>query len=257
MPLRGAVGVTVNARDTMNIKQTSWGLSLVITIMLGAYSPGAVAQIVFNGGFEIPLVAPGSATYTAGQSFGGWTVDLGSVSLNSECPFSGLQFAGLSGTVHQDLNTIAGAQYTLSYARTCEYGCGNGCDAVSHGVFLTWGAETVLDNSSTGGWARSSHIFVATDVTTRLSFRDNKGISLDDVSVVPASYPLAIRRLDNTHARVSWSTNATGYVLEYAAALSALTWWTTATNAPEIIGDDFVVTLNTASRQQFFRLRKQ
>jgi hypothetical protein len=169
---------------------TSWGLALVITITLGAFAPSALAQIVSNGGFEIPLVAPGSATYTAGQSFGGWTVDLGSVSLDGECPFSGLQSARLSGTVHQDLNTIVGAQYTLSYARTCEFGCDSGCDAVGHGVFVSWGAETVLD-FWTDGWARHSYIFVATDVTTRLSFRDyrDRSISLDDISVVPATQP--------------------------------------------------------------------
>ncbi len=180
---------TVNSKDTMKIRPTSWGLAIVIGIMVGAFSPGALAQIVSNGGFEIPLVAPGSATYTAGQSFGGWTVDLGSVSVDGECPFSGLQSAHLSGsttTVHQDLNTIVGAQYTLSYARTCVFGCGNGCDAVVHGVFVGWGAETVLDYSG-DEWGRSSHTFVATDVATRLSFRSYKDISLDDVSVVPAA----------------------------------------------------------------------
>src|SRR6266705_6407612 len=179
----------------MRIKPTSWGPPLVITSMLGAFSPGALAQIVSNGGFEIPLVAPGSATYTAGQSFGGWTVDSGSVSVDGECPFSGLQSAHLSSsttTVHQDLNTIVGAQYTISYARTCEYGCGNGCDAVGHGVFVAWGAETVFDYY-TGAWAPNSYMFVATDITTRVSFSSYKDISLDDISVVPASYPLVIR----------------------------------------------------------------
>ncbi len=242
----------------MRIKPTSWGPPLVITSMLGAFSPGALAQIVSNGGFEIPLVAPGSATYTTGESFGDWTVDSGSVSLDGECPFSGLQSARLyssTTTVRQDLNTIVGAQYTLSYARTCGTGPVCGCDAVGHGVFVAWGAETVFDCYG-DIWARNSYTFVATEATTRLSFRSYKDISLDDVSVVPASYPLVVRRLDDTHARVSWSTNATGCVLEYAAALPALTW-TTPTNTPEIIGDDFVVTLDTASRQQFFRLRKQ
>ena len=115
--------------------------------------------------------------------------------------------------------------------------------------------ETVFD-FYTDGYARNSYIFVATDVTTRLSFRHYKGISLDDVSVVPASYPLVIRRLEDIHVTISWSTNATGYVLEYAPVLPAFTW-TTATNAPEIINEDFVVTLDICSGQQFFRLRKQ
>ena len=256
MRLRGAVGVTPKAKETMKIEPTSCRLALVITITLGALPSGALAQSVSNGGFEIPLVAPGSAIYTAGQSFGGWTVDSGSVSLNGECPpFSGLQSASLSSsstTVHQDLNTIVGAQYTICYARACGNGCG--CDAVGHGVFVAWGAETVFDYW-TGGWAHKSYTFVATDVTTRLSFSSYKDISLDDVSVVP-SYPLMIRRLDNTRVRVSWSTNAAGYMLEYAAALHALTW-IPATNAPDIIGQDFVISFNASSRQQFFRLRKQ
>ena len=163
----------------MRIKPTSWGPPLVITSMLGAFSPGALAQIVSNGGFEIPLVAPGSATYTAGQSFGGWTVDLGNISLNNECctgnSFSGLQSAYLSGTFHQDLNTLVGAQYALSYARGCS------CDAIHHHeVLLSWGTESVTNRFTELGWGRSSYIFVAADVTTRLSFT-GMDILLDDV----------------------------------------------------------------------------
>lgn len=66
---------------------------------------------------------------------------------------------------------------------------------------------------------------------------------------------LTVRKLDNSQALLTWSTNATGYVLETAASLPAMTW-SSVTNAVEIAGDQFAVTVETASGRQFFRLHK-
>lgn len=216
---------------TRSIVQSSLGLVLIITITLSAFPPGALAQIVSNGGFEIPLVAPGSVTYTNGQSFGGWTVDLGSVSLQSQCPpLSRLQSAYLpwtfgSNTIHQDLNTVVGNQYILSYTRACGDGCG--CDAITHRVFVGWGAKSVTDDRA-WNWAENSYIFTATGTTTRLSF-SGSDVSLDDVSVVPVAPPgIMISRIVSTTngLALSWSVGEsnTAYTVQTRGSLSAGVW---------------------------------
>ena len=65
---------------------------------------------------------------------------------------------------------------------------------------------------------------------------------------------LSIRAVSPSHVAVSWSTNAVGFSLECSSGLSSTAWLPAP--APIIIGDQFVVTLNSLSRQQFFRLRR-
>ncbi|HKQ37651.1 MAG TPA: hypothetical protein VJ063_06195 [Verrucomicrobiae bacterium] len=155
--------------------------------MLRGSAPDGSAQIVSNGGFEIPLIAPASAIYTASQSFGGWTVDIGEIWVNHDLfsPISGFQSAYMpaESAFHQDLNTTVGHQYIVSYARAC------GCDAYRHTVAVSWGAESVTNQYFDFG-ATSSHAFTATESTTRLTFSTTSGdIMLDDVTVAPFAPP--------------------------------------------------------------------
>jgi alpha-tubulin suppressor-like RCC1 family protein len=188
-----------------------WAAFLAIALQGPGFDGGA--QIVSNGGFEIPRVAFGSATYTAGQSFGGWTVDVGEIWVNYEfsSPISGLQSAYMpfGGAFHQDLNTTVGTQYRVSYARGC------GCDAFQHTIVVSWGTESIT-NRHLDFRGSNSHTFTAADITARLGFRSNGDVLLDDVSVVPLSAPLA-------GTVVAWGGDLYGVTTVPEAAQSGVT----------------------------------
>ena len=67
---------------------------------------------------------------------------------------------------------------------------------------------------------------------------------------------LALLWLTPFSARLTWPTNAAGYVLESAPQLPAALW-TPVTNQPLVFGDRFVLNLGTTNPSQFFRLREQ
>ncbi|EEF63363.1 hypothetical protein [Pedosphaera parvula] len=80
------------------------------------------------------------------------------------------------------------------------------------------------------------------------------GMSFDDIGFITAKFPsLTIAGLGTSQFRVSWPTNAMGF-LECATNFPA-TGWTPVTNSPVIMGDKFTVTLDTDSQRTFFRLR--
>ncbi len=66
---------------------------------------------------------------------------------------------------------------------------------------------------------------------------------------------LSILRLSNAQARLSWPTNAAAYTLESAPALPAPEW-TTVTNRPSVLGDEFVLAIDSAGAQMLYRLRR-
>jgi Domain of unknown function (DUF4082) len=56
--------------------------------------------------------------------------------------------------------------------------------------------------------------------------------------------------------RLSWPTNAPGFILESASSFPALTW-NSVTNGVVIAGNQFVVEVGTTNSQSFFRLHYQ
>jgi hypothetical protein len=63
--------------------------------------------------------------------------------------------------------------------------------------------------------------------------------------------------LDATRGVLSWPSHTANYALEAAASLGPPPPdWVPLTNSPPPTGEHFQVTLPTASRQQFFRLRQ-
>jgi hypothetical protein len=71
----------------------------------------------------------------------------------------------------------------------------------------------------------------------------------------PSPPRLTISRLSDSQVRLSWPTNATNYSLERAVALPAPEW-VTMTNRPPVIGDEFVLTIDSVGGQAFYRLRR-
>ncbi len=56
---------------------------------------------------------------------------------------------------------------------------------------------------------------------------------------------------------ISWSGALTNYVLEATTNLQPPYSWSTLTNTPQTVGDQQGVLVAPASKQQFFRLRRQ
>jgi len=81
---------------------------------------------------------------------------------------------------------------------------------------------------------------------------DNVGAFTVIVTSVPR---LDIRPADLWHAGISWPTNAPDYLLEYSTNMPA-SEWIPITNSSIVVGDKFLVTVDVAFRQQFFRLRR-
>ncbi len=181
-------------------------LWLRMTITLVAASSNFAANLVTNGGFEMPALNPSQyASYGQGTNFAGWTVLVNDVDLVDTRYFSsasGVQSldlnGGNSGAVYRDLVTSPGVRYRLTFAlgantvRTF----GSGPDVKQMEVL--WG-ETTLGifqhdiapfNSVNVGW-RQFTLSVTGSGTDRLTFRSvssgTAGPAIDDVSVVPES----------------------------------------------------------------------
>src|SRR4051794_74630 len=115
--------------------------------LLATRPPSGLAQTVSNGGFETPL-APLSADtnyllFSAGGSFPGWTVDTGAVALMaSESSGQREQALALDGEVYQNLSTLSGVDYMLSFTAWF------GGDDVPPPLKIGWGTNTLSVRSS-------------------------------------------------------------------------------------------------------------
>ncbi len=172
----------------------------VATIDMGAYEYQHI-NLVTNGSFEEPVVESGFNTYYAGQTFGGWTVESGSVDLTTDwAAADGRQALELSGddagTIYQDLATQSGTGYQLDFSLAGDP------DIPNMMQMEVWWGTTLVDTltfDTTGrsrqdmGWGRHSYTVTASDSTTRLTFKSLTagiwGPALDAVFVTPYTPP--------------------------------------------------------------------
>jgi hypothetical protein len=158
---------------------------VLFVLLIAAPAPARAGSIVVNGGFETgdfsdwTLNDPSLGTFVA-SAFGGYVP-------NSGQDFAALGASGLLGTVSQDLNTTAGATYTLDYFLAN--------DGFSPNEFaVAWGGTTLFDqvNIPAQGYVEYTFQVNATGASTNLTFfeqDDNGFISLDDVSVTANAVP--------------------------------------------------------------------
>lgn len=166
----------------------------MLTAQEGAHSAG----LVKDGNFEKPIVSGGFNEYTAPQNFGQWTVSAGSIDLVASSywmPAHGNQSVDLNGsnagTISQDLSTVPGTNYVLSFDLA-----GNiVCPPAVKQMQVMWGSTivTTLSFDITGhsasnmGWKHHKYTVQATDADTVLSFVSltpgECGPALDAVSV--------------------------------------------------------------------------
>ena len=175
-------------------------LSILAIGSMAAPTPNAVqsGSIVVNGNFESPQVpiAPGGVAYFAGQVFGNWTVESGSIDhVRLWQAAAGLQCVDLSGfvagTIYQDLTTTPGQSYRLSFAMA-----GNTADKPAVKRMQVWWGSTLVGTPSFNtagksaenmGWVPVEYVVDATSSTTRLKFvsleGSKEGPALDNVVV--------------------------------------------------------------------------
>ena len=173
-------------------------------LLLCATAPLCGANIVLNGGFEdvnigVTLFVPRSSGST---SITNWTVEAPSLGQGVDqistrtgcalCAHEGEQAIDMAGTpgrgsIYQDLTTIVGQSYLLSFWVSSNGGPYTGEMSVEFGS----SALGAVDSPVFGIWAQRSFLVTAVSTTTRLKFIGNRdgdfGVILDEVSVDEAS----------------------------------------------------------------------
>ncbi|HEX8524521.1 MAG TPA: choice-of-anchor C family protein [Tepidisphaeraceae bacterium] len=228
----GATGLGGSGTDTDNVAinvtavsvapvagDDSYSINEDTPLVAGVLGNDSAKNRVVNGDFESPGVPSGGwSTYGAGSTFGGWTVASGSVDMigdywqaasgNASVDLNGAQ----AGAIYQDLQTLAGQRYSLSFAMA-------GHPVAPQTVQMqVWWGNTLIDTISfdtTGrstsdmGW--SDHRYdglLATGATTRLKFvsltASSLGPTLDDVVVSQLS-PVQVTA--PAHGNLSWNAN--------------------------------------------------
>ena len=178
------------------------------------YVPGgsaASANLVVNGSFETPVVPTGSgaiSSITTGLT--GWTVASGNIDLlglkspgnpywqnaagNQSIDMDGTS----SGTIYQDIQTVAGKIYTLRFAHAC-----NPDGQTNHTLSVYWRSVNVTNAAfpyknttvTSMGWQYVTLSVVGSGGLDRLQFADlnneadSAGPTLDDVSLTPVITP--------------------------------------------------------------------
>ena len=183
----------------------------LVAAVLVAAMPASAQNIVIDGSFENPVASgPFLQTFTEGSSMGAWTVGPpgagpgpGDVELIKDtlwAPAHGNQSVDLSGiragSIHQDLTTSLGQQYSLGFALAGNPFPGPAVKTLE----VYWGlfkVDTLLfdvTGKSTGnmGWGYHNYTVIGTG-TDRLRFVSltpgDAGPALDDVSVSESVVP--------------------------------------------------------------------
>lgn len=181
------------------------GLALVFAVAVTGPIDSASANLVQNGTFEAPVVASG--TYSIFLSIPGWATAFGpGIEIQNHVagsPFEGRQFVELDSNansgMYQDLATVAGESYLLSFAHSPR----PGVNANSNGIDVFWGGSVVTNLALSGVglpdtlWKVYSFNLVATSSTTRLQFNasglsESLGGYIDAVAVAPVPEPTTI-----------------------------------------------------------------
>lgn len=188
-------------------------LNIFEVIPVNACNPQV--NLFTNGGFEEPIVTNGQGwdIYNDGEEDLGWDVawngafadapataklELQKQSALGFAPYELLQYAELdadwgyaqneqaSVVISQDIPTIVGNEYEISYAFSARPGTSAGENILE--VLVNGDVYDVQGPVAGGGWQKYTVNFVATGESTTISFRDagtpnSVGTFLDDVSV--------------------------------------------------------------------------
>lgn len=180
----------------------------------------AAAGIEVNGSFEIPADPPSAGSFITiapgeegAKGLTGWLVGSGDIDIvDLSAPLLGITWGGgfdgdqvldlngnVGGSVYQDLTTVAGTTYSLTfwYANNPLSPGGESARITVFDVGTTNNsllAQSISHSSSTGAapdWSFASYLFTADGTTSRLTFSSTSnpnepsgGIVLDAVNVI-------------------------------------------------------------------------
>lgn len=177
------------------------------------YPVASANSIVVNGDFEVPVVqntAHGHQfeTYEAGEQFLGWTVGGHSIDIVAEGFWeaaSGVQSVDLTGygagSISQDIPTLPGQRYELSFAFAGNPAWSDTAPLVVTMRFLWRGTvvdtlsfDTAGHSGTSMGWTYFDYQLTAATDLTQLTFSSltasyNRGPAIDDVKLVAIPIP--------------------------------------------------------------------
>jgi hypothetical protein len=238
-----------NNQQTLTINANSWPALEALGATMGPCDGDEILScdpqfnLIANGGFEMPL-APnnGWAVFDDGHPDLGWNVswngtfdgapDVAKLELhrgvNGWASYEGNQHAELdsdwghasneqaSVSINQNISTIPGNTYTISYAFSPRPNTGanqNVLEVLVNGSLVQTQGPTA-NNTNQTIWTPHTFDFVATGSVTNIAFRDagipdTFGTFLDDVSVVCVDEPEVCEGLGELYARINIPDNAT------------------------------------------------
>lgn len=191
--------------------------TLFLGVLLIIFASNSYANLVVNGSFEdgnlVPLPAnQGTMILVPGQTnLTGWNILPDTIGwLENGHPFrdllasDGIRFLDLTefpagapfGGVSQDINTIAGGTYDLSFDLGSSTDYGNVPSAITVTAGATSRTFTSAQPTETNEWTTFSLQFAALSATTTISFLGAAGfqyIGLDNISVLgqgPSAVPV-------------------------------------------------------------------
>ena len=189
---------------------TQMKITLLSTLLCcPALVSSVCANLVTNGDFEDPVVASqatGFQTYLGGESFPGWTVGGVSIDVVGDNPFawvswpaaSGHQSVDLNGTgpgwIYQDIHTVAGEAYQLSFALAGNNANGPTfvtMDFLWQGQIVDTLTFNVIGVRQDPGWVYATYDLTASTDLARLTFESlvpwgTAGAAIDDVALRPS-----------------------------------------------------------------------
>ena len=208
------------------------GLGIIVSLIAVCTAGADIINIVENSSFETPEISNGRH-WNIFASIPGWQLSRGpaieiqrgvngwaaadgaqllELDADIDGPGGGMHGEDASTAIFQDLNTLAGQDYQLTFAFSPRPG------VADNALEILWDGQLVDTLSADGrglsntDWSYHTYILPATDVTTRLEFGDlsesnSLGTFIDDISVTahipePASLVLlAMGSLPLLHKR--------------------------------------------------------
>jgi choice-of-anchor C domain-containing protein len=192
-------------------RKTSSVLVITIVLVVASLSTGSASaqNIVTNSSFELPANDFTWSTWNAGSNLDGWIIASGNVNHGGATGnyiqiLDGVQMVDLNGnmpgSIYQDLATVSGQTYQLSFFLAGNTGDG----PIVKELEVDWGGVSLGDvyfdttgkSDSNMGWQTKSFLVMASGVTTRLEFSSLTpgayGPYIDNVIASPIPEPATL-----------------------------------------------------------------